>query len=84
MYFQPLRRGHLPIKDKNCWSQGVLYSVWPTPFHTLGLVYYRLQVQRVLHFSASLQQESRRKETLPSLLLTLVNSSLFLLLLHEC
>ena len=25
VYFQPLRRGHLPIKDKNCWSQGVLY-----------------------------------------------------------
>ena len=25
VYFQSLRRGHLPIKDKNCSSQGVLY-----------------------------------------------------------
>ena len=25
--FQSLRRGHLSIKDKNCWSQGVLYNI---------------------------------------------------------
>ena len=29
MYFQPLKRGHLPIKDKNCWFQGVLYIEVP-------------------------------------------------------
>ena len=25
VYFQPLRRGHLPIKDVKCWCQGVPY-----------------------------------------------------------
>ena len=29
VYFQPLRRGHLPIKDRNCWPQGVLYIKVP-------------------------------------------------------
>ena len=29
VYFQPLRRGHLPITDINCWSQGVLYIEVP-------------------------------------------------------
>ena len=48
VYFQPLRRGHLPIKDNSCWSQGVLYTevhLYTCKFHKKIYYYYASKLQ---------------------------------------